>query len=65
MPEYNGFARKKLVREGGAEPALPKAPFVELGLASPFSFLRGASDSIELVLTALDMGMDEIGRAHV
>ena len=63
MPETSSFARKKLVREGGPEPALPRAPFVELGLASPFSFLRGASDAIELVLTGLEQGMDAIGIA--
>ena len=62
MPEYTGFERKKLVLDG-ASSALPKAPFVELGLASPFSFLRGASDAIELVLTALELGMDAIGIA--
>jgi len=31
-----------------------RAPFVELGLASCFSFLRGASDAVDLVLTAGD-----------
>ena len=62
MPEYTGFGRKKLVLEGAA-PSIPKAPFVELGLSSPFSFLRGASDSIELALSALDLGMDSIGIA--
>jgi error-prone DNA polymerase len=62
MPEYTGFARKKLVREGPAE-TIPRAPFVELGVTSPFSFLRGASDAIELVLRALELGMDAIGIA--
>lgn len=63
MPEQEGFARRKLVREGGPVAAIPKAPFVELGITTPFSFLRGASDSIELVLTALELGMDSIGVA--
>ncbi|MGI8611104.1 MAG: error-prone DNA polymerase, partial [Sphingomicrobium sp.] len=62
MPEYTNLARKKLVRDGPIEPIAP-APFVELGLTSPFSFLRGASDSIELVLKALEFGMDWIGIA--
>jgi error-prone DNA polymerase len=62
MPEYTNFARKKLVRDGPVE-AIPRAPFVELGVTSPFSFLRGASDAIELVLTALKLGMDAIGIA--
>ena len=62
MPEYTGFARKTLVRDGPAE-AIPRAPFVELGVTSPFSFLRGASDAIELVLSAYELGMDAIGIA--
>src|SRR5207237_5787911 len=37
--------------------------YVELGVSSPFSFLRGASDAIELVLTALEQGYDAIGIA--
>src|SRR6478735_11181181 len=61
MPEYTGFTRKKLVLEG-AQP-IPPAPFVELGVATPFSFLRGASDAIELVMTAHAMGFDAIGIA--
>jgi error-prone DNA polymerase len=63
MPEYTGFARRTLAIEGGEGAALPRAPFVELGVTSPFSFLRGASDSIELVLAAHAMGMDSIGIA--
>jgi error-prone DNA polymerase len=62
MPETTNFARKKLVRDGPVE-AIPAAPFVELGVTSPFSFLRGASDAIELVLAALELGMDAIGIA--
>src|SRR6185369_4322102 len=38
-------------------------PYVELSVASPFSFLRGASDAIELVLQALELGMGSIGIA--
>ena len=63
MPDQEGFARRKLVREDGPAPFIPPAPFVELGVTTPFSFLRGASDSIELVLTALEQGMDAIGVA--
>ncbi|MFP5329804.1 MAG: error-prone DNA polymerase [Alphaproteobacteria bacterium] len=46
-------------------PPAPMAPspYVELGVTSPFSFLRGASDAIELVLRALELGMDAIGIA--
>ncbi len=64
MPEKEGFARLKLVRTGDMPPApTASAPYVELGVTSPFSFLRGASDSIELVLRALELGMDAIGIA--
>ncbi len=41
----------------------PPAAFVELGLASSFSFLRGASDPIDLVTSAYDLGYHAIGIA--
>src|SRR5437660_1359207 len=64
MPEKVGFSRMKLVRRRDMPPPpLERAPYVELGVASPFSFLRGASDAIELMLTALELGMDAIGIA--
>ncbi len=44
-----------------ARPA--RAPFVELGLVSCFSFLRGASDAVELTSTAYSLGYDAIGIA--
>jgi len=40
-----------------------RAPFVELGLVSCFSFLRGASDAVDLVLQARALGYDAIGIA--
>ncbi|MFM7403582.1 MAG: error-prone DNA polymerase [Erythrobacter sp.] len=43
----------------------PRAPFVELGLASCFSFLRGASDAVDLVLAAQAAGYDALGIADV
>src|SRR3954465_1777291 len=64
MPEKVGFSRLKLVRRTDMPPPpIERAPFVELGVSSPFSFLRGASDAIELVLRALELGMDAIGIA--
>ena len=64
MPEKVGFSRMKLVRRADMPPPpLEHAPYVELGVASPFSFLRGASDAIELVMTALGQGYDAIGIA--
>src|SRR5678815_2690914 len=44
-------------------PPIAPAEYVELGVSSPFSFLRGASDAIELVLAALGQGYDAIGIA--
>ncbi|MEZ5679697.1 MAG: error-prone DNA polymerase [Erythrobacter sp.] len=41
----------------------PRAPFVELGVVSCFSFLRGASDAVDLVLQARALGYDAIGIA--
>lgn len=49
-----------------ADPNLAKparAPFVELGLVSCFSFLRGASEPIDLVETAWALGFDAVGIA--
>ena len=40
-----------------------RAPFVELGLVSCFSFLRGASDAVDLVMQARSQGYDAIGIA--
>ncbi len=64
MPEKVGFSRLRLVRRADMPPPpVGKAPYVELGVTSPFSFLRGASDAIELTLRALELGMDTIGIA--
>src|SRR5574338_1079944 len=64
MPEKVGFSRLKLVRrEDMPPPPASRATYVELGVSTPFSFLRGVSDSIELVLKALELGMDSIGIA--
>src|SRR3569833_2941883 len=64
MPEQPSFSRRKLVRQADMPPApTTPSPYVELGVSSPFSFLRGASDAIELVLTALPLGYDAIGIA--
>lgn len=41
----------------------PRADYVELGVTSCFSFLRGASDAVDLVLTAFGLGYDAIGVA--
>ncbi|WP_417518789.1 error-prone DNA polymerase [Minwuia sp.] len=43
--------------------ANPRSAFVELGLVTNFSFLRGASDPVELVTAAHVLGYDAIGIA--
>jgi len=64
MPEKVGFSRLKLVRSVDMPPApTTPSPYVELGVTSPFSFLRGASDANELVPSALLLGYDSIGIA--
>ncbi len=64
MPDKPSFSRLRLVRtEDMPPPPIAPSAFVELGVSSPFSFLRGASDAIELVQTALAVGYDAIGIA--
>ena len=63
MPD-NVSSRMRLVWTGeGPPPPIAPAPYVELGVTTPFSFLRGASDAKELVLRAAALGMDAIGIA--
>ncbi|MGL6211435.1 MAG: PHP domain-containing protein, partial [Paracoccaceae bacterium] len=43
----------------------PRAEFVELGVTSCFSFLRGASDAVDLSATAWALGYDALGIADL
>ena len=64
MPDKPGFSKLKLVRSDDMPPPpTTPSPYVELGVSSPFSFLRGVSDAIELVTTALLFRYDAIGIA--
>ncbi len=45
--------------------ANPRAPYVELGVTTAFSFLRGASDAVDLVATAWSQGYDALGVADL
>ncbi len=60
MPVQEGHPKRKL-KEGFQ--ANPKAEFVEFGLASCFSFLRAASEAVDLAATANALGYDCIGIA--
>ncbi len=62
MPDIEHHSKRTLSKENAFAPNAP-APFVELGLATAFSFLRGASDAVELVTTAHAMGYDALGVA--
>ncbi|MBW0143806.1 error-prone DNA polymerase [Sphingomicrobium clamense] len=65
MPDKPGppSKRKLMLADGMPTPVIPRADYVELAVATPFSFLEGASDAIELVLAGMDKGMDAIGVA--
>ncbi len=64
MPETSLTPSRRRAAPGPDSIAAPaRAPFVELGLASCFSFLRGASDALDLVTTARALGYDAIGVA--
>ncbi|MGB7407965.1 MAG: PHP domain-containing protein, partial [Pontixanthobacter sp.] len=65
MPDQPLTPPKRELRPGGPILANPRAPFVELGLASAFSFLRGASDPVDLVEAAYDLGYDALGIADL
>jgi error-prone DNA polymerase len=49
----------------GEYPPNPRAGYVELGVTTPFSFLRGASEASELVGTAHALGYDALGVADL
>ncbi|MCM0000091.1 MAG: error-prone DNA polymerase [Erythrobacter sp.] len=66
MPEGPLTPDKRTLQVDPADIAPPpRAPFVELGLVSCFSFLRGASDAVDLVLAAHAAGYDALGIADV
>ena len=62
MPLQEGHKRRRLSGENGFQPN-PPGPFVELGLASCFSFLHAASDAVDLTATANLLGYHSIGIA--
>ena len=64
MPENDLQIPKRTIDLDPASIDAPsRAPFVELGLVSCFSFLRGASDAVDIVLKARALGYDAIGIA--
>jgi error-prone DNA polymerase len=57
--------RRHVAADPGSLAPPPCAPFVELGLVSCFSFLRGASDAVDLAAAARALGYDALGIADV
>jgi error-prone DNA polymerase len=64
MPEKPEPSRRHAVPDDSPVPPT-RAAFVELGLMSCFSFLRGASDPVDLVTSARAHGYDAVGIADV
>jgi len=64
MPEVENPYPKRTLTEGQFAQN-PAAAFVELGVTSCFSFLRGASDAVDLAATAAAHGYDALGIADL
>ncbi|MEM7543990.1 MAG: error-prone DNA polymerase [Pseudomonadota bacterium] len=64
MPDMDNHRPRRTLTDDGFSPN-PRAAFVELGVTSCFSFLRGASDAVDLVATAWAQGHDAIGIADL
>ncbi len=64
MPE-NDHQHPRRTLEDEDFPPNPRAPFVELGITTCFSFLRGASDAVDLAATAHALGYDALGCADL
>ncbi len=65
MPENDRRHPRRTLPEDGRFTPNPAAPFVELGVASCFSFLRGASEAVDLAREAWAQGHDAIGIADL
>ena len=63
MPDSDLLPKRTIEIDPDQVDAPPPSAFVELGLVSCFTFLRGASDAVDLVLTARSLGYDAIGIA--
>ncbi|KQB95809.1 DNA polymerase [Loktanella sp. 1ANDIMAR09] len=64
MPE-NDHQHPRRTLNGDYFPPNPRASFVELGVTTCFSFLRGASDAVDLAATAWALGYDALGCADL
>ncbi len=64
MPENDHQHPRRTIDNDSFQPN-PKAAYVELGLTTCFSFLRGASDAVDLATTAHALGYDKLGCADL
>ncbi|RYH03054.1 DNA polymerase III subunit alpha [Salipiger sp. IMCC34102] len=64
MPQNDQIPRRSLPEDGDFTPN-PRSPFVELGVFTCFSFLRGASDAVDLAMEAWALGYDALGCADL
>tara|TARA_R110002049_G_scaffold23781_6_gene84681 strand:- start:66623 stop:69925 length:3303 start_codon:yes stop_codon:yes gene_type:complete len=64
MPEIDNQRPKRTIEEGDFI-RNPASDFVELGISTCFSFLRGASDAVDLATTANALGYDKLGCADL
>ena len=65
MPENDHAHPRRTVPENGVYTCNPPAAFVELGITTCFSFLRGASDAVDLATTAWALGYSALGCADI
>jgi len=63
MPQQEGHKRRSIDEEDDPFHPNPPGPYVELGLATCFSFLRAASDAVDLSVTANMLGYHAVGVA--
>ena len=63
MPENDHQHPRRTLEDGF--PQNPRAAFVELGVTTCFSFLRGASDAVDLATKAAQLGYDALGCADL
>ncbi|WP_299153808.1 error-prone DNA polymerase [uncultured Tateyamaria sp.] len=64
MPEMDNQRPRRTIEDEGFTRNRPSA-FVELGVTTCFSFLRGASDAVDLATTANALGYDKLGCADL
>ncbi|MFN3615409.1 MAG: error-prone DNA polymerase, partial [Rubrimonas sp.] len=64
MPQNDHVVPRRTLPDGRFAPN-PPAPFVELGVTTAFSFLRGASDAVDLAATAAAQGHHALGVADL